>query len=152
MKKFEQGVLNTTEQNDVNSLIMEKASDIAGELTEQACKIKGVACFTEPDEDNDGMTSYTEEAQDMFNSFYDTKMDELYELVNGVQAIVEEDAGQLTLEEMELELKEVKSKILIDLKDTDNVDYKEYMKHIGEETILLKYIDKLKMPTESIQQ
>ena len=101
MKKFEQGVLNTTEQNDVNSLIMEKASDIAGELTEQACKIKGITCFTDPDEDNDGMTSYTEEAQDMFNSFYDTKMDELYELVNSVQAVVEKQKKGYASEEEE---------------------------------------------------
>ena len=52
------------------------------------------------------------------------------------------------LEEMKLELQEVKSKILKDLKDTDNVDYKEYMKHIGEENILLKYIDKLEKESQ----
>ena len=47
------------------------------------------------------------------------------------------------LKEMKSDLMEVKNDILYDLRNPDNVDYKTYMKHLGEEKVLLKYLFKL---------
>ena len=80
MKKFEQGELNTSEQQEVNSVIMEQASEIAGELTEQICEKKGIKCFVYGED----QTSYTDEAQDIFNRLYDEKMEEFYEFANRI--------------------------------------------------------------------
>ncbi len=81
MKKFEQGVLNTPEQHNVNSVIMERASDTATEETEKYCDLKSIKCWYE--EDN-GDFRFTEEAQDIFNKYYDDNMESLYGFVNDV--------------------------------------------------------------------
>jgi len=83
-KRFEEGNLNTAEENNVNSIIMEKACDIAGEITEKECEIQGIECFIEEDDE----TSYTEEAQDIFNEHYDKQMASLYKLVNDVLSVI----------------------------------------------------------------
>lgn len=77
-KQFEQGELNTPEAHAINSLIMEKASDTAHELTKLECQIKGLKFEIVRKEE----TRYTEAAQDIFNKYYDREMESVYELLN----------------------------------------------------------------------
>lgn len=64
--------------DNVNSRIMEVAGDYADELTERDCHLDNIECY---EEDETGL-SFTEEAQEIFNEYYDSKIDELYALVN----------------------------------------------------------------------
>ena len=82
--KYAQGELNTPAQHHVNSIIMEIACDLAGKLTEQECKRKKIKVFQKVD----GETSYTEDAQDIFNSLYDEKMDEVYSFANTIKGAI----------------------------------------------------------------
>lgn len=84
--KFEQGVLNTSEQHEVNSIIMEQASEIAGEITERICENKGIKCFIHGED----QTTYTGEAQDIFNRLYDEKMEEFYSFANRIVGAIAE--------------------------------------------------------------
>lgn len=68
--------------DNVNSRIMEVADDIAEQLTEKECKLNNIVCYHQEVENGTTVLSYTEEAQDIFNEYYDSKVDELYKLVN----------------------------------------------------------------------
>ena len=77
-KQFEEGRLNTGEEQKINSSIMEWASEIAEALTTRDCKINNIECFVIDEEGS----SYTDEAQDIFNAYYDTWTTDLYMLLN----------------------------------------------------------------------
>lgn len=70
--------LSRVEQCEVNALIMEHASDMAEQLTELECKLNGIECYVW---DNDNESSFTDEAQDIFNIYYDDEFDKLYTLL-----------------------------------------------------------------------
>lgn len=70
--------LETDKDFQVNSIIMELASENADKLTQQECEINNVKCLVE----EDGELSYTEEAQDIFNVYYDKQVDLLYKTFN----------------------------------------------------------------------
>jgi hypothetical protein len=80
--QFIKGELNTPEDDMINSLIMEQASDTAEKLTELECKLLGIECYKVEMEDDTEVSSYTEEAQDIFDVHYDEQMTELYNLLN----------------------------------------------------------------------
>ena len=70
--------LSRVEQCEVNALIMEHASDTAEQLTELECKLNGIECYVW---DTDDISSFTDEAQDIFNIYYDDEFDKLYTLL-----------------------------------------------------------------------
>lgn len=78
MKKFEQGELDTSEQQEINSLILGQASETSEKLTELECKINNIPCWVETEEES----HFTEEAQNIFNVYYDQQCEELYSLFN----------------------------------------------------------------------
>lgn len=78
MREFSLDKLETAQDHNINSLIMEQASDIAEQLTELECQIHNIKCYIETENES----SYTEAAQDIFNIYYDQKVDELYKLFN----------------------------------------------------------------------
>ena len=80
--EFIEGEFNTPEDDMINSLIMEQASDTADKLTELECKLLGVECYKVEMEDDTEVSSYTEEAQDIFDVHYDEQKTELYNLLN----------------------------------------------------------------------
>jgi hypothetical protein len=80
--KYSQFNLNTNEQHEINSRIMEQASDTAEKLTELECELNGVACYVIEVIDGVEHSTYTEDGQDIFNQYYDEQMDELYSLFN----------------------------------------------------------------------
>lgn len=79
MKKLIEGEANTPQEHEINSLIMETASDFAGEITELICNINGTRVFKDEYADT---LEYTEAAQDIFDLHYGDKMNELYKLFN----------------------------------------------------------------------
>jgi len=83
-KRFIEGELNTHEDHHINSSVMEQASDTAEKLTELECKLNSITCWiTERDGLGDTEVSrFSEEAQDIFNEYYDEQMTELYGLLN----------------------------------------------------------------------
>lgn len=81
-KKFSQDELETDEQHHINSRILEQASDTAEKLTELECKLNGITCYVVEMEGDTEVSSYTDEAQDIFNTYYDQQVDELYSLLN----------------------------------------------------------------------
>jgi hypothetical protein len=80
--EFIEGELKTIPDCLINSLIMEQASDTAEKLTELECKLLGIECYKVEIEDDTEVSSYTEEAQDIFDVYYDEQMTELYNLLN----------------------------------------------------------------------
>lgn len=88
-RQFIEGELNTVEQNNINSLIMSQASDTAEKLTELDCKIAGIECYVVEMEGETEVSSYTEEAQDIFDVHYDEQMTELYNLLNAQLKVME---------------------------------------------------------------
>lgn len=82
MKRFDENEVETVEQHKIYSLIMIQASDIAEKLTELECKLNNIVCYIVEMEGETEVSSYTEEAQDIFNVHYDNHMTELYSLLN----------------------------------------------------------------------
>ena len=80
--RFNEDELETAEQQNINSLIMEVASDFSEKLTELECKLNGIECYVVEIEGETEVSSYTEEAQDIFNTYYDEQKTELYNLLN----------------------------------------------------------------------
>lgn len=91
MKLFEEGELLLPIDDHINSLIMSQASDTAEKLTELECKLNGIECYVVEMEDDTEVSSYTEEAQDIFNVYYDVQMTELYGLLNAQLKAIQED-------------------------------------------------------------
>lgn len=81
-KRFSQDDLETAEQSNINSRILEQASDTAEKLTELECRLNNITCYVVEIENGCEVSSYTEEAQDIFNIYYDQQVDELYNLLN----------------------------------------------------------------------
>jgi hypothetical protein len=81
-KKFIEGEVHTGEDQFINSSIMSQAADIAEKLTELECKLQGIECYVSEMEGLTEVLSYTEEAQDIFDVYYDQYMTELYNLLN----------------------------------------------------------------------
>lgn len=79
---FNQNDIETILQHEIHSRIMEQASDTAEKLTELDCKLASIECYVVEMEDDTEVSSYTEEAQDIFNIHYDQQMEELYSLLN----------------------------------------------------------------------
>ena len=88
-KRFSIDDLETAEQHNVNSRILEQASDTAEKLTELECKLNDITCYVTEMEGETEVSSYTEEAQDIFNIFYDEQVDELYAFLNSTLKIIE---------------------------------------------------------------
>lgn len=78
METFSIENLNSPKDFEVNSYIMELASDNATELTELECKLNNIEPYIE---ENDELR-FTDEAQDIFNVHYDKQVDDLYKLIN----------------------------------------------------------------------
>lgn len=92
--RYSQEDITTDEQHSANSIIMEVACELAGALTEVECKEKNIEVLVIEDEGTDDEEwHYTEDAQDIFNVYYDTKMDEVYAIANTVE-------GKLTYENL----------------------------------------------------
>ncbi len=88
-KRFSTDNLETAEQHHINSRILEQASETAEKLTELECKLNNITCYVTEMEGETEVSSYTEEAQDIFNIFYDEQVDELYSLLNRQLEIIE---------------------------------------------------------------
>ncbi len=82
IKQFIQGELHTKEDHVINSLIMGQADEIASQLTEFECKANNIQCYNETIEDGVIIQSFTDEAQDVFDVYYDQYTAELYTLFN----------------------------------------------------------------------
>jgi hypothetical protein len=92
--KYSQDDINTDEQHSANSIIMEIACDMAQALTEEECKESDIEVYLiENEGEEDEESSYTEEAQDIFNEHYDQKMDEVYAVANIIE-------GKLTYDKL----------------------------------------------------
>jgi len=89
MAKFGTDNLDTPVQHNVNSRVLEQASDTAEKLTALECKFLDIVEFNYTTENDVIIETYTEEAQDIFNIYYDDQVDELYSFLNGVQKIIE---------------------------------------------------------------
>lgn len=89
--EFEEGEINNDEESGINSTIMEQAGEIADKLTELECKILGVECYiVELDEQSKTeIYSFTEEAQKIFDVYYDEQMSQLYTLFNRQLKIIQ---------------------------------------------------------------
>jgi len=81
-KQFIQGEQNTPEEHEINSLILEQASDTADKLTELECKKLGIDCWVPDIEEKDSTFKLSEEAQEIFEVYYNEQCDELYNLLN----------------------------------------------------------------------
>lgn len=90
MKLFKEGEFKIPLDDTINSLIMSQASDTAEKLTELECKLNGIECYVVEMEDETEVSSYTEEAQDIFNNYYDVQMTELYALLNAQLTAIKE--------------------------------------------------------------
>ena len=78
--EYSQGKLVTGKQQDMNSLIMEQASETAGSLVQKDCINLKIEVYKKVD----GVTMYTEDAQEIFNEHYDNAMEDLYTFANAV--------------------------------------------------------------------
>ena len=63
--------------------------DFAEVLTERDCKLSNIVCYHQEVENGTTVLSYTEEAQDIFNEYYDAEIDRLYYLFNNCLKIHE---------------------------------------------------------------
>lgn len=71
-----------TKADHINSRVLEWASDVAEELTERDCIITNTKCYNVEMEGETEVTTYTEEAQDIFNEYYDAQVDSFYNFLN----------------------------------------------------------------------
>lgn len=79
MEEFLCNYSNIT-QCEINSLILEQASDIAEQLTELECKLNNIECYIVDGNES----SYANEAQDIFNIYYDEQISKLFKLIKNV--------------------------------------------------------------------
>jgi hypothetical protein len=89
-KQFDNETLKPTLEHDkINSTILEQASDTAEKLTSLECKLNGITECIHSVDNGVECSTYTEEAQDIFNIFYDEQVEELYNLLNRQLKIIE---------------------------------------------------------------
>lgn len=79
---FGEDKLDTVEQQSIHSRILEQASDTAEKLTELECKVNDIKCWNSEMEGKVEVLTFTDEAQDIFNEYYDQQVSELYCLLN----------------------------------------------------------------------
>jgi hypothetical protein len=79
---FSEDELNDKIDFYINTLILEKASDIAEKLTELECSVNNIECYNTVNVDGIDVYPFTDEAQDIFNIYYDEQISSLYELLN----------------------------------------------------------------------
>ena len=79
---FSEEELNDSVDFEINSLILEKASDIAEKLTELECSVNNIECYNTVNVDGIDISSFSDEAQDIFNIYYDEQISSLYILLN----------------------------------------------------------------------
>ena len=91
MKLFEEGELELPIDDHINSLIMSQASDIAERLTYLDCRINNILCEVIEIENGVEVSMYTEEAQDIYNIYYDEQVTELYGLLNAQLKAIQEN-------------------------------------------------------------
>lgn len=82
LKHFDSFSLNKPIDHAINTLIMTQASDTAEKLTELDCKLNRIECYEDVIEDGIDIRRFTEEAQDIFDMYYDSQCEELYALLN----------------------------------------------------------------------
>jgi len=90
MKLFEEGEFNAPIDDHINSLIMSQACDIAERLTELECKALDIDCYIDTMEGETEVQTMTDEAQDIFNIWYDLHTTELYDLLNAQLKVIQE--------------------------------------------------------------
>lgn len=69
--------LEGEDSQEFRTLIMEQASDTAEKLTSLDCTLNGITLYIEHDDESQ---SYTKQAQEVFNYYYDEQTEELYKL------------------------------------------------------------------------
>ena len=79
---FSEEELNDSVDFEINSLILEKASDVAEKLTELECSVNNIECYNTVNVDGIDISSFSDEAQDIFNIYYDEQISSLYILLN----------------------------------------------------------------------
>jgi hypothetical protein len=79
---FSEEELNDKIDFEINSLILEQASDVAEKLTELECSVNNIECYNTVNVDGIDISSFTDEAQDIFNIYYDEQISSLYILLN----------------------------------------------------------------------
>lgn len=79
---FNEDQIETLEQHEIHSLIMSEADDIAEKLTELQCKLDGVKCYIVEIDGETEIQTYTDEALEIFNLYYDEQVTSLYRLLN----------------------------------------------------------------------
>ena len=80
-KEFNEDLQETNEQHHIHSIILEESCEIAEKLTKLECMVMGIECYNIIMEGDTEISTYTEEAQDIFNIYYDEQYDELYRLL-----------------------------------------------------------------------
>lgn len=90
MKLFDEFELNLPVDDHINSLIMTQASDTAEKLTELECKLLKIECYVIEKEGETEVQTMTDEAQDIFNVYYDEQKTELYNLLNAQIKVIQE--------------------------------------------------------------
>lgn len=88
---YENFMIEVEQDNSgINSLILEQASDTSEKLTELECKLNNITCYIIKMEGDVEHSSYTKDAQEIFNVYYDEQYDELYRLLFNQLKILDE--------------------------------------------------------------
>lgn len=80
--QFDEDSQETNEQHEIHSRILEESCDIAEKLTELECKVMGIKCYNKTMEGEVECSTFTEEAQDIFNIHQEDTQTDLYSLLN----------------------------------------------------------------------
>lgn len=89
-KRFNNDELEKPLDHEINSRVLDHASDIAEKLTELECKVANIKCYNEDIEAGNTVLYFTEEAQDIFDIHYDEQVEQLYSLLNSQLDIIQE--------------------------------------------------------------
>lgn len=72
----------------INDLIIEVAADNAEQLTELECKLNNITCYVVQVNDGVEESTFTDEAQDIFNVHYDKQTNDLVNLFHQQMSLV----------------------------------------------------------------
>lgn len=72
---------------EIESLILERSSDVAEQLTELECKNLNIYCYNEVSENE---FIFTEEAQEIFNIYYDEEIEKQTNIINTIFNLLNE--------------------------------------------------------------
>lgn len=90
-QEFNQDKLDTPQQHEVNTLILEQATDIAEKLTSLECRLADIKEYDGVMVNGIEEVSYTKEAQEIFNVHYDYQVMELYTLLKAQLKLIKKD-------------------------------------------------------------